>query len=84
MWVYTGTKMKPNRKYLTVAELADLLRLNPITVANMARAGRIPSYKFGGRVCFTIEDVEAYIKSRRRPSRDELADEAARRLSGVA
>lgn len=76
--------MIAKQKYITIKELAELLRLNPITVANMARAGRIPSYKFGGRVMFTVEDVEAYIKSSRRPSRNEIADEAARRLSGVA
>lgn len=75
--------MIAKQKYITIKELAELLRLNPITVANMARAGRIPSYKFGGRVMFTVEDVEAYIKSSRRPSRNEIADEAARRLSGV-
>lgn len=76
--------MVAKQKYLTVAEVADLLRLNKLTVANMARQGRIPSYKFGGSVMFAVDDIEAYIKSRRRPSRDELADEAARRLSGVA
>lgn len=37
---------------LSVDEVAQLFRKSPDTVYRMARKGEIPSYSFGGSVCF--------------------------------
>jgi len=51
-------------KLLTVVELADLLQLNAKTVERMARAGRLPSVRVGGRVRFRPSDIASWMAAR--------------------
>jgi excisionase family DNA binding protein len=51
-------------KLLTVAELAQLLKLNPKTVERMARAGRLPSLRVCGRVRFRPSDIASWLAAR--------------------
>jgi excisionase family DNA binding protein len=50
------------RKYLTVKELAKLLRRTPGTVRNDLSQGRIPCVRILGRVLFDKGEIESWIK----------------------
>lgn len=53
--------------FLTNEEAADYLRLAPQTLTNMRSNEEGPEYsKHGGRVTYTIKDLLAYSRSRRR------------------
>ncbi len=53
--------------YLTNAEAAAYLRIKPRTLANMRNNGFGPAHrKHGGRVVYTIEDLNAWSDSTRR------------------
>ena len=51
----------PIRKWLTIAEAAELLRVSTYTIRQWAKDGKLAGYKAGlsGRWRFRIEDVEA-------------------------
>ena len=60
--------------YLTLAEAAAYLRLNPRTLDNMRGRGVGPIYcKHGGRVVYHRDDLVAWSKSSRRHSSGEKA-----------
>ena len=60
--------------YLTVAEAAAFLRLEPRTLDNMRCNGNGPPYcKHGGRIRYTLRDIIAWSKARRRRSTAEKA-----------
>jgi len=46
-------------RYLTVAELADEIRLHPDTIRRLARTGDIPCEKWGNRYRFIASEVHA-------------------------
>ena len=45
------------KKFLTVAECADLLRVSPKTIYTMVSEGRIPYRKVGARVVFLYSEI---------------------------
>jgi len=45
------------RRYLTVKEVADFLCVSTKTIYRLARAARIPSYKFGGQWRFPYGEI---------------------------
>lgn len=49
--------------FLTVAEIASILKLNPQTVRNWIDAGRLPAHHLGRRVRVKREDFDALIES---------------------
>ena len=60
--------------YQTVAEAAAFLRLEPRTLENMRCNGNGPPYcKHGGRIRYTLRDIIAWSKARRRRSTAEKA-----------
>lgn len=52
-----GAGDKP--KYETVTETAKRLRVSPQTVADMTKKGQITGYRFGTRILYLPEQVEA-------------------------
>jgi hypothetical protein len=55
---------RPNRVFLTNAEAANFLRLSPRTLEKRRRHGGGPRYcKFGRRVLYGLNDLEAWVKS---------------------
>ena len=46
--------------YLTVAEVAELLRLSEKTVYRLAQQGELPGFKAGGSWRFRREDIDAW------------------------
>ncbi len=50
---------------LTAAELAALLGFQAGTIVDWAEAGKIPSFKLGGRLRFRESEVVAWLEERR-------------------
>jgi excisionase family DNA binding protein len=49
--------------FLTLSEVAELLRVSPMTVYRMARKGEIPgAFRLGHRWRFSVEELEHLIK----------------------
>ncbi len=48
-------------EFLTVAEIATLLSLNPQTVRNWIDAGKLPAYRVGRRVRILKADLDAVL-----------------------
>jgi excisionase family DNA binding protein len=64
--MHTGVAMAKQR-FLTVDEVADLLRVSVSTVYDLTKRSvddpkRIPAYKLGGATRIAEDELEAYIK----------------------
>jgi len=56
-------------KYLTVSEVAEMLRMPVESVRYWRHIGKGPaSFKLGRRVLYAIEDVEAFVDAARKAS----------------
>jgi excisionase family DNA binding protein len=53
-----------NTRLLTVAELAFVVHMHPVSVRRLALAGAIPSLKIGRSVRFRLADVLSAMESR--------------------
>ena len=62
------------QRYMTTAEVADLLRTSPETVRYWRHIGEGPtSFKVGRRVLYDAADVEKFIAERRAASGGDAA-----------
>jgi len=52
-------------EFLTVAEVAELLKLNPQTVRNWIDAGKLPAIHAGRRVRIMRSDLERFLEEGR-------------------
>lgn len=50
-----------DHNYLTVNQVAEILRLNPQTIRNWINAGKLPALHIGRRVRINREDLDAFI-----------------------
>jgi len=57
---------------LTIAEVAELLKLSVPTVRRLQQQRRIAFVKVGGRVRFTRSDIVSYLQRRRVSSIDQI------------
>lgn len=55
----------PPDRLLTCSEVGSWLRLHPKTVKRWALAGRLPSFRVGGRVLFASGDIAHFLAERR-------------------
>jgi excisionase family DNA binding protein len=55
----------PDLGLLTIAEVAELLRISVSSVRRLQQQRRIPFVKVGGSVRFTKSDIVSYLESRR-------------------
>ena len=55
--------MKNRNKLFTLAEIADLLRVNKITVYRMAKKGAIPALKVGRQWRFEKKLIQNWLQS---------------------
>jgi excisionase family DNA binding protein len=56
---------RPQARYLTCEEAATLLRLSPRTLEKLRIIGGGPRFrKFGRRVLYAVEDLEAWANAR--------------------
>jgi excisionase family DNA binding protein len=58
-----------NERLLKVGDVAQILRVAPITVKRWAREGVLPHVKFPRAVRFRRDDLEKVIEERRRGGR---------------
>jgi excisionase family DNA binding protein len=56
-------------KTYTVDEIAEALKLHPYTVRRLCREEKIPAFKAGGQWRFDLEEVEKWVKSKRKKKR---------------
>jgi excisionase family DNA binding protein len=53
------------KKLVTIAELAPMLRLPKSTIYKYTQTKMIPHYKIGKRLCFDSGEIEKWIRSKR-------------------
>lgn len=72
-------------EFLTVDEVAQLLKLNPQTVRNTIDRGDLPAVRFGRRVRIRRADLNSYLAagSRSSPARLEFENTAHAALAAV-
>lgn len=52
-------------QYLTPAEVAEQLRISPITAIRLCRAGDLPAVKIGGRWRIPADDLRDHLDTKR-------------------
>lgn len=53
------------KKYLTMKEVSEMLRMAIPTIYAFIREKKIPSYKVGGKRLFDQDEIEAWMKKHR-------------------
>ncbi len=64
----TGMSAGAAPEFLTVAQLAALLQLTPMTIYRMVRRGELACHSIGRIKRFRQGDVEAFLRSSRTPA----------------
>ncbi len=64
----------PETRWLTRVEAAQYLRLSERYVALETSRGSIPASKVGRRVLYDVEDLNAYMRSKRMQPGEEVPD----------
>ena len=57
-------KDEKEKIYVSRNEVAKMLSLNPMTIYNWDKNGKLTSYKIGGSIRYLKSDVEALIQKR--------------------
>ena len=52
----------PDPKFLTIAEVASMMRVSKMTVYRLVHDGTIPAHRVGRSFRLTEEDVNAYLE----------------------
>jgi excisionase family DNA binding protein len=71
-------------QFLTVDEVADMVRVRPRTVYQWVAERRIPHYKPGRTLLFDPAEIEQWIKDSRREATPPLTAEAREAVSSPA
>ena len=53
------------QEWLTVAQSAQLLQLNPMTILRWIKAGKLPASKLGRSYRIAMKDVTKYLNDRK-------------------
>lgn len=61
------------REFYTVAQLADLLQLNEMTIYRMVKGGQLPCHLIGRIMRFRHDDIEDFLKQHRVPAKKRKA-----------
>lgn len=51
------------KKYVDIKSIVESTGLPKSTINALCKANQVPSYKFGGRIYFVLEEVEAGLKA---------------------
>jgi excisionase family DNA binding protein len=86
--VQTGTKptneppttITTQRRFLSVRETAEFLRIKASTVYLWASTGKLPHSKVGSRLLFEREALIAFVKTNEDPARKSRANDSQTRL----
>ena len=52
---------RPRPRYVTVAEVADLLRVSNMTVYRLVQAGQLPAVRVGRSYRIREEDIDGFL-----------------------
>ena len=55
--------------FLTIREVADLLKVSDKTVRRLEARGELPGFRVGAQVRFRREDIDAWVEAQQRASR---------------
>ena len=69
----------PDHEYLTVKELADLLRLKERKIYDLASSGKVPCSRATGKLLFAASEIRAWIEQAKSGGISELAKESSTR-----
>ncbi|MBK1855751.1 helix-turn-helix domain-containing protein [Verrucomicrobiaceae bacterium 5K15] len=58
--------MSKSRQYLTIPEVAEIMRSSDKTVRRRIAARKLTHYKEGGRILVSAADVERYMEEHRK------------------
>lgn len=64
-----------NKKYLTIEEAAEFLKIPKSTLYQFTSQRLIPHTKSGRRVMFMLAELEGWLVSRRKATRQEIENE---------
>jgi excisionase family DNA binding protein len=70
------TDLSINKKYLTLSEAAQYIRVSDRTLRNMMKSNKIPFYKPEGKILFKISELDKYIENNKVESLSELIQKA--------
>lgn len=71
-------------RYLTVAEIAELVRMDEKTVRRAIRAGRLPAFQPGGRYLVREQDARNWIETRPATTRPRSPRQPRRRRQSAS
>lgn len=57
-------KVQKRPRFMTVAEVAELMRVSTMTVYRLIKAGDLPAVRFGRSYRIDEDDVDAYLMDR--------------------
>lgn len=66
-----STETRPEPELLTIAEVAEFLKLSIPTIRRLQQQRHIAFVKVGGRIRFTKNDLMSYLETRRVSSVDQ-------------
>ncbi len=66
-----STETRPEFELLTIAEVAEFLKLSIPTIRRLQQQRHIAFVKVGGRIRFTKSDIMSYLETRRVSSVDQ-------------
>ena len=58
---------------MTAREVADVLRVSPMTVYRMVRAGSLRAFRVGRQLRIPVEDVQGYIEAHTIPANGQAS-----------
>ena len=58
------TKVQQRPRFMTVAEVAELMRVSTMTVYRLIKSGELPAVRFGKSYRIDETDVDAYLADR--------------------
>jgi len=67
----------------TVSEVAEFLKVNPVTVYKLIRCDGLPAFRVGNEWRFVREDIEEWVKSKVRGKKGGEENMSARTISFV-
>lgn len=70
----------PDDEFLTVADVAQMLRLSYLTVSRYIASGRLTAYRVGRSVRIRRADYDSFAKSKQRIDKVQIEQEALRRV----
>ena len=61
-WLPTSPETSPTSKFLTVAEVASMMRVSKMTVYRLVHNGELPAVRVGRSFRVTEDDVNEYLR----------------------